>query len=110
MAEIRASNTPITSTPLIADLFGKGYLNILFANSTDMMQVIDTNSRILKNFRVWPMFMGNPEHTGFKGMGAYKAKYRNMLFGGIILFVVFIFFKIRSAVKKSSKKVKVQFL
>ncbi|MCL2389852.1 MAG: hypothetical protein FWC88_00295, partial [Endomicrobia bacterium] len=110
MAEIRASNSPITSSPVIADLFGKGFLNILFANSTDALQVIDTNARTMKNFRVWPMFLGNQSHTGFDGLDAYKSKYRKMLFVGISLLVVFLVIKVRLAMRESSKKVKVEFL
>ncbi|MDR1695071.1 MAG: FHA domain-containing protein [Endomicrobium sp.] len=110
LAEIRASNNPITSSPVIADLFGTGVLNILFANSTDALQVIDTNSKIMKNFNPWPMFLGNPSHTGFEGFGAYKSQYRNKLLIGIGILVLFLVVRIRISVKKSSKRVKVQFL
>ncbi len=110
MAEARASNMPITSSPVIGDIFGTGRLQIMFANSMDALQIVDTNAKIVKNLAVWPMFLGSPAHDGFDGLGAYKSKYQKMLFIGIILLAVFLAVRIRLAVSRNSKRVKVQFL
>ncbi|MDR3256544.1 MAG: FHA domain-containing protein [Endomicrobium sp.] len=110
LAEIKASNVPITSSPLIADAFGTGKLNIIFVNSNNALQVINTNAKIIKNLDAWPMFLGNPSHTGLHGISKYKSKYRKMLFLGVLIFALFSTFKIIRAIKKSSKKVKVRFL
>jgi pSer/pThr/pTyr-binding forkhead associated (FHA) protein/outer membrane protein assembly factor BamB len=111
IAEVKASNSPISSvTPLIADVFGTGKLNIMFSNSNDSLQLIDTNSTIIKNFGIWTMFLGNPSHTGFDGLSKYKAKYWRMFLISLIVFVGFFAFKIKYAVKKNSNIVKVKFL
>jgi outer membrane protein assembly factor BamB len=110
MAEIRASNNSITSSPLIADLFGEGKLDIIFANSTDALQVVSTNSKSIKNISIWPMFLGSADHIGFHGLGEYKSKYRKQFLIGLIILIAFSFFKIRFMLARNAKKVKVQFL
>lgn len=110
MAEIKASNSAITSSPVIADLFGTGKLDILFANSTDALQIVNTNAKTIKNISVWPMFLGSADHRGFSGLGEYKSKYRKEFFVGLIILAVFSFLKTRSIIARNAKKVKVQFL
>jgi pSer/pThr/pTyr-binding forkhead associated (FHA) protein len=110
ISEIKASNAPITSQPLLADAFGTGKLNILFVNSNNVLQAINTNVTTVKNLSPWPMFLGSPSHTPSEDMSKYKLKYRAMLFGGIIIFILFMTFKILKSLKKNSKKVKVKFL
>lgn len=110
IADIRASNSPITSSPLISDLFGTGKLNIIFANSTDAVQIVSTNAKIMKNVSVWPMFLGSADHMGFHGLGVFKSKYRKQFFIGLIILFAFSFFKIRFTLARNAKKVKVQFL
>ncbi|MDR2818048.1 MAG: FHA domain-containing protein [Endomicrobium sp.] len=110
ISEIKASNAPITSQPLLVDAFGTGNLNIFFVNSNNVLQAIDTNTKVIKNLDPWPMFLGSPSHISPQNMSKYKLKYRIMFFGGILIFIFFITFKILRAVKKSVKKVKVKFL
>ncbi|MDR2436768.1 MAG: FHA domain-containing protein, partial [Endomicrobium sp.] len=110
ISEIKASNAPITSQPLLADAFGTGNLNILFVNSNNVLQVINTNAKTIKDFTPWPMFLSSPFHTPFQDMSKYKLKYRVIFFGGITIFILFITFKILRSIKKNSKKVKVKFL
>jgi len=110
MADIKASNTPITSSPVIGDLFGTGKLQILFSNSMDSLQVVSTNAKIIKNLNVWPMFLGSPEHTGFAGLGNYKSAFVKKLLVGVVILVLFLFLRIRFAVARNARKVKVQFL
>jgi hypothetical protein len=95
---------------LIVDAFGTGKLNILFVNSSNVLQAINTNAKTIKNFAPWPMFLGSSSHNPPQNISKYKLKYRAMFLGGILLFILFITFKILRAVKKSSKKVKVKFL
>ncbi len=110
LADIKASNTPITSSPLIADIFGIGKLQILFANSMDALQIVETDAKIITNLAVWPMFLGGPEHTGFEGLGKYKTNYMKKLIIGVVILIVFLFIRVRFAVSRNAKKVKVQFL
>jgi pSer/pThr/pTyr-binding forkhead associated (FHA) protein/outer membrane protein assembly factor BamB len=110
LASIRASNTPIPSSPVIADLFGSGKLNILVINSMNALQVIDTNAKIIKNFRVWPMFLGGPSHINIDVLGTYKSAYTKKLVLGLLLLVFFAVYKIRAYTLRNSKKVKVIFL
>ncbi|MDR2426054.1 MAG: FHA domain-containing protein [Endomicrobium sp.] len=110
MAEIRASNSPITSSPLLGDIFNMGKLDILFSNSTDSIQVISTNAKIIKNVIVWPMFLGSADHIGFSGLGKFKSQYRKEFFTGLIILTAFLFFKIRFILARNAKRVKVQFL
>jgi pSer/pThr/pTyr-binding forkhead associated (FHA) protein len=110
LAEIKASNVPITSSPLIADAFGTGKLNILFTNAYNSIQVINTNSKIMKNFDIWPMFLGNPEHSGSIDLNKYKVKYRIMFFAGIAMCILFVTLRILRVIKKNAKRVKVKFL
>jgi hypothetical protein len=110
ISEIKASNAPITSQPLLVDAFGTGKLNIFFVNSNNVLQAIDTNTKVIKNLVPWPMFLGSPSHIPSQNMSKYKLKYRIMFFGGILISILFITFKILRAVKKSVKKVKVKFL
>ena len=56
------------------------------------------------------MFLGNAQHTGSVSLAEYKSKYQIMMFGGILLIVLFVLFKIRLNLKKSSKRVKVTYL
>ncbi|MDR1244898.1 MAG: FHA domain-containing protein [Endomicrobium sp.] len=110
ISEIKASNAPITSQPLLVDAFGTGKLNIFFVNSSNVLQAIDTNTKVIKNLDPWPMFLGSPSHIPPQNMSKYKLKYRIMFFGGILVSILFITFKVVRAVKKSVKKVKVKFL
>ncbi|MDR1474356.1 MAG: FHA domain-containing protein [Endomicrobium sp.] len=110
ISEIKASNSPITSQPLIVDAFGTGKLNILFVNSNNVIQAINTNAKTIKNFTPWAMFLGGPSHTPTQDISKYKLKYMSMFFGGILIFILFITFKVLRSVKKNSKKVKVKFL
>ncbi|MDR3112733.1 MAG: FHA domain-containing protein [Elusimicrobiota bacterium] len=110
IAEVKASNTAITSTPLISDIFGLGKISIVFANSTDNLQVVDTNSSIIKNLNPWAMWLGNAEHTGFKGIKEYKIKYWKLLSIGFFVFIVFFILKIQFSAKKRANRVKMKFL
>jgi pSer/pThr/pTyr-binding forkhead associated (FHA) protein/outer membrane protein assembly factor BamB len=110
MASIRASNSPVTSSPVIADLFGSGKINILLVNSMNALQVIDTNAKIIKNFCVWPMFLGGPAHINTDVLGSYKSGYTKMLIFGLFLLIAFAGYKIRSHASRISKRVKVIFL
>jgi pSer/pThr/pTyr-binding forkhead associated (FHA) protein/outer membrane protein assembly factor BamB len=110
ISEIKASNAPITSQPLLVDAFGTGKLNILFVNSNNVLQVINTNAKTIKNFAPWPMFLGSPSHSLPQDMSKYRLKYKAMFFCGIIIFILFIVFKILRAIKKDSKKVRIEFL
>ncbi|MCL2144565.1 MAG: FHA domain-containing protein [Endomicrobia bacterium] len=110
MADIRASNTPITSSPVLGDLFGSGKINILFANSMDSLQVINTNAKIMKNTVVWPMFLGSADHRGFPGLGEFKSKYRNQFIAGLIILILFMVLKTRSILARNAKRAKVEFL
>ncbi|MDR2192639.1 MAG: FHA domain-containing protein [Endomicrobium sp.] len=110
LASVRASNSPITSSPVIADLFGSGKLNIIVVNSMNSLQVIDTNAKIIKNFCVWPMFLGGASHTNVDVLGAYKSAYTKKLMLGILALILFAGFKIRASASRNSKRVKVIFL
>lgn len=110
ISDIRASNSSITSTPLLADLNGDKKLEVLYVNNLDSIHILNTNVKILKNLAVWPMFLGNGQHTGNVSLNKYKSKYKIMMFSGIILILLFVLFKIRMIIKKSSKKVKVTYL
>jgi outer membrane protein assembly factor BamB len=110
LAEVRASNSPITSSPIVADIFGNGKLSILFVNSMSVIQAVDTNAKIIKNFCVWPMFLGSPSHLPSGDLKSYKSKYMKELFAGLLLLVLFLAFKVRSAASRNAKKVKVVFL
>ncbi|MDR1087460.1 MAG: hypothetical protein LBL16_04440 [Endomicrobium sp.] len=94
IAEIKASNSPITSQPLAVDAFGTGKLNILFVNSNNVIQAVNTNAKTIKNFTPWPMFLGGPSHTPIQNISKYKLKYRAIFFGGILIFILFITFKV----------------
>ena len=109
-ADVRASNSAITSTPLLADLTGDQKLEVLYVNKLDSIHVLNTNVKTLKNLVAWPMFLGNSQHTGTVSLAGYKLKYRVMMFGGMLLILLFVLFKIRLSLKKSSKKVKVTYL
>ncbi|MDR1523071.1 MAG: FHA domain-containing protein [Endomicrobium sp.] len=109
LAEIKASNVPITSAPLIADAFGSGKLNIIFANATNALQVINTNSKVIKNFCPWPMYLGNAAHTS-QGTPQFKIKYYLIFYSSTLVFVCFVFFKIFISVRRKFKRLKVRFL
>jgi hypothetical protein len=110
LAEIQASNMPITSSPLIADVFGTGKLNILFVDFHNTLQIINTNANIIKNFDIWPMFLGGPSHTGSNKIDIYITEYYKIFFSGTFVFVLFVILKIINIVKRNSKKVKIKFL
>lgn len=109
-ADIRASNSAITSTPLLADLTGDKKIEILYVNILDSIHIVNTNVKTLRNLIAWPMFLGNSQHTGKVSLSEYKLKFRIMMFGGLLLIVLFVLFKLRLSLKKSSKRVKVTYL
>jgi len=109
-ADVRASNSAITSTPLIADLTGDKKLEILYVNSLESIHMLNTNVKTLKNLVVWPMFLGNSQHTGTVSLAKYRLKFKIMMFGGIFLIVLFILVRLRLSLKRASKKVKVTYL
>ncbi|MBR3655194.1 MAG: FHA domain-containing protein [Elusimicrobia bacterium] len=110
MADIKASNMAITSSPVLADLNGDKLIEILYTNVQDSIQIVNTNAKTLKNLRIWPMFLANAEHTSFFSLKEYKDKSMILMGAGLLLLILFFFFKVRSSLKKSKKKVKVTYL
>ena len=110
MADIKASNLAITSTPLLADINGDKKIEILYTNLQDSIQIINTNAKTFKNFKIWPMFLANPQHTSSFFIKEYKDKYVYVMIIGLVLFLLFVLFKIRGSIKKSRKRVKVIYL
>ncbi len=110
MTDIKASNLAITSTPLLADINGDKKIEILYTNLQDSMQIINTNAKTIKNLKIWPMFLANPQHTSAFSLKDYKDKYLYMMLVGLSLLLLFVFFKIRNSIKKSKKRVKVTYL
>ncbi len=110
MAYVKASNLAITSSPLIADINGDGFIEILYTNVQDSIQVLNTNVKTIKNLRVWPMFLANPEHTSSYSEKDIKMKYIEKLAIGVIILFVFLFIKLRKSLKKAQKRVKVVYL
>ena len=110
MADIKASNLAITSTPILADLNGDKLIEILYTNLQDSIQIVNTNAKTLKNLKIWPMFLANSEHTSTFSLKGYKLKSMELMGLGLVLLLLFFFFKIRSSLKKSKRKVKVTYL
>lgn len=110
MADIKASNLAITSTPLLADINGDKLIEILYTNVQDSIQVVNTNAKTIKNFTIWPMFLANSQHTSGFSDKAQREKYIYMMLGGLILLLLFGMVKIRNSIKKSKKRVKVIYL
>ncbi|MDR1417731.1 MAG: FHA domain-containing protein [Endomicrobium sp.] len=109
LSEIKASNVPITSSPLIVDAFSSGKLNIIFSNATNALQILNTNSKVMKGFCPWPMYLGNAAHTN-QETPQPKMRYYLMFYSSILLFVGFVSFKTFILVKKKFKRIKVKFL
>ena len=110
MTDIKASNLAITSTPLLADINGDKKIEILYTNLQDSIQVINTNAKTLKNLRIWPMFLANPQHTSSFSLKEYKDKYLYTMLVGLALLLLFVLFKIKVSMSKSKKRVKVIYL
>jgi lipoate synthase len=110
ITDIKASNSPITSTPLIADINGDKNIEIVYTNIQDSIQVLNTNVKTIKNLRIWPMFLANAQHTSEVSLEHFKKNYMKMIIFGIVLFILLIFIKIRGIIKKSKKRVKVIYL
>ena len=110
LTDIKASNLAITSTPLLADINGDKIIEILYTNLQDSIQVVNTNAKIIKNLKIWPMFLANSQHTSSFSIKAYKDKYKYMMFIGLIILVLFTLFKVRGIIRKSKKRVKVIYL
>jgi hypothetical protein len=110
ITDIKASNSPITSTPLIADIDGDKNIEIVYTNTQDSIQVLNTDVKTIKNLQIWPMFLANSQHTSKVSLAQYKKTYTNMIMFGIALFILLVFVKIRGMIKKSKKRVKVIYL
>lgn len=110
LSYLKASNLAITSSPLMADINGDGFIEILYTNIQDSIQVLNTNVKTIKNLRIWPMFLANPAHTSSFSEKALKMKYLELLSAGGLLLMLFVFFKIRKSLKKAQKRVKVVYL
>ena len=110
IADLKASNSAITSTPLVADINGDSNLEVLFVDSQDSIQMLNTNIKTIKNLKIWPMFLANAQHTSIFSTDSLKSKYKNMIYFGIILLLLYFCLKIRSILSKSKKRVKVTYL
>ncbi|MBQ3835184.1 MAG: FHA domain-containing protein [Elusimicrobia bacterium] len=110
LSYIKASNLAITSSPLIADINGDSLIEILYTNVQDSIQVVNTNVRTIKNLKIWPMFLANPQHTSSFSENSIKMKYIEELCIGISVLLLFLFIKIRKSLKKAQKRVKVVYL
>lgn len=110
ISDLKASNSAITSTPLLADIDGDKNIEVLYVNIQDSIQILNTNVRTIKNLKIWPMFLANPQHTSSFSIQTYKTKYRNMIYFGCILLVLYCFLKLRGMIRKSKKRVKVTYL
>ncbi|MDD3323130.1 MAG: FG-GAP-like repeat-containing protein [Paludibacter sp.] len=110
ITDIKASNSPITSTPLLADIDGDKNIEIVYTNTQDSIQVLNTDVKTIKNLQIWPMFLANSQHTSKVSLAQYKKTYTNMIMFGIALLILLVFVKIRGMIKKSKKRVKVIYL
>lgn len=54
----------IITVPLVADLEGDGYLDILYRRSDNSFYKASTNTLVPQNASVWPQLNGNTMHTG----------------------------------------------
>jgi pSer/pThr/pTyr-binding forkhead associated (FHA) protein len=55
---------PIVAGPVIADMDGDSYLDILIGRSDGRFYQITTNRRVLRGSVVWGQTAGGPQHTG----------------------------------------------
>ncbi len=60
----KISSIPITSSPVVGDVNGNGYLDIVCSRMDNKIGVYSTNTKVFKNQLVWPMFHSNPRHSG----------------------------------------------
>ena len=91
-------------------LYGDKNIEVLFVNIQDSIQMLNSNIRTIKNIKIWPMFLSNPQHTSSFSINSYKNKYKNMIYFGCILLVLYCFLKFRGMIRKSKKRVKVTYL
>ena len=110
MADIKASNLAITSTPILADINGDGLVDILYTNIQDSIQIINTNAKAIKEIQIWPMFLANAKHTSVFSDKQFKVNSLKKMITGFVIFVLFILYKIRKIINKAKKRVKVVYL
>lgn len=85
----------IITVPLVADLEGDGYLDILYRRSDNSFYKASTNALVPKNASIWPQLNGNAMHTG---VVAYKLPSAFiptlMIIAMVMLFVIIIYLNI----------------
>ena len=110
IANIRASNAPITSSVAIGDVTGEGKLDIVCSNILNTVEILGTNVKDFKNALVWPNFLGNNLRSG---QILFKENINNyIIYAGAGAFVIIILIGIRAGLKKKtiSKRPKVAYL
>ncbi len=110
MANVKASNSPITSSVAVGDVKGDGKIDIVYSNMLNNVQILNTNIRDFKSAVTWPEFLGNNFRSG---QVLNRRQITNYIIYSILgVFVLLILFIIRVALKKKkmSKRPRVAYL
>ncbi len=93
LAQINDTDNPAIAAPLVADLGGDGYLDIILIRKDGNIYKIQTNSAIHKHSVVWGQSFGNELHTSRYGYVPPKSRAYDLILAasGVMFVCVFGF-------------------
>ncbi|MBN2407723.1 MAG: FHA domain-containing protein [Elusimicrobia bacterium] len=80
----------ITSTPVIADINGDGYLEMLASSMKDSMSMLGTSTRVFKNQIIWGSFRADEGNSGsfFSDQKEKTQMFFAYMIGGALLIII----------------------
>lgn len=107
---VKASNVPITSSPVIGDINGDGKLEIVYSSILNSMQMLDTGIRTFRHGAFWPVYLGNSARSGELLVKETLQPYIFKALGGAAVFLLLLIVKLMANVKKISKRPRVAYV
>lgn len=107
---VKASNVPITSSPVVGDVNGDGKLEVVYSSILNAVQMLDTGVRTFKNGDFWPMYLGNASRTGELMVKENIRPYILKAGGGGAVFLLLLLVQMMGKMKKISKRPRVAYV
>jgi hypothetical protein len=109
LANVQASNVPITASVALGDVNGDGMVEIVYSNITNAVQMLKTDIRTFKGNVLWPSYLGGALHAAASPREDVRP-YILQLAGGLLLIVLYMGARMHLKKKKLSKRPRVMYL
>ncbi len=107
LTSVKASNVPITSSPVIGDVNSDGKVEIVYTNIINSVEILSSNVATFRNYSSWPMFLGNAAHSGNTHPFENTSSYYVMSVAGILLMALLLGVRTLVARRKNSRRPRV---